>query len=131
MKGSSIDDVDEMLLRLYYLYEKSPKKCHQLEEIVVQVRGCILDNSIACKGKKPIRASGTRWIAHKFGAMKRILSQYGVYTNHLASLSQDSTVKSADRAKIRAIITSGLMQSTCWGALSSLTSFPVVQYYLR
>ena len=78
LKGSSFDDVDEMLLRLYYLYQKSPKKCHQLEEIIVQVRGCILDDSTACKGKKPIRASGTRWIAHKLGAMKRILSQYGV-----------------------------------------------------
>ena len=45
MKGSSFDDVDEMLLRLYYLYKKSPKKCHQLEEIIVQVRGCFLDDS--------------------------------------------------------------------------------------
>ncbi|KAL5491822.1 hypothetical protein EMCRGX_G017187 [Ephydatia muelleri] len=49
LKGSSFDDVDEMLLRLYYLYHKSPKKCHQLEEIIVQVRGCILDDSTACK----------------------------------------------------------------------------------
>ena len=65
LKGSSFDDVDEMLLRLYYLYHKSPKKCHQLEEIIVQVRGCILDDSTACKGKKPISTSGTRWIAHK------------------------------------------------------------------
>ena len=56
----------------------------------------------ACKGKKPIRASGTRWIAHKLGAMKlkHILSQFGGYTNHLASLSQDTTMKSADRANI-------------------------------
>ena len=42
------------------------------------------------ESKKPIRASGTRWIAHKLGAMKRILSQFGV-----------CTVKSADRAKIK------------------------------
>ncbi|KAL5497336.1 hypothetical protein EMCRGX_G013797 [Ephydatia muelleri] len=49
LKGSSFDDVDEMLLRLYYLYQKNPKKCHQLEEIIVQVRGCILDDSTACK----------------------------------------------------------------------------------
>lgn len=32
--------------------------------------------------------------------MKRILSQYGVYTNHIASLSQDTTLKSTARAKI-------------------------------
>ena len=45
---------------------KKVPKCHQLEEIIVQVRGFILDNSTACKGKKSIRAS-TWWIAHKLG----------------------------------------------------------------
>ena len=31
LKGSSFDVVDEMLLRLYYIYEKSPKKCRHLD----------------------------------------------------------------------------------------------------
>jgi len=26
--------IDEMLMRAYYLYEKSPKKCHELDEVV-------------------------------------------------------------------------------------------------
>ena len=34
LKGTSFDLIDEMLLRLYYIYEKSPKKCRELEEIV-------------------------------------------------------------------------------------------------
>ena len=36
-------DIDEMLLRLYYLYEKSPKKCRELSDLMgsVQLRpGC-------------------------------------------------------------------------------------------
>ena len=33
--------------------------------------------------------------------MKRILSKYGAYTNHFAALSEDSTVKSIDQAKMR------------------------------
>ena len=33
--------------------------------------------------------------------MKRVLSKYGAYTNHLATLSEDSTVNAADRAKLR------------------------------
>lgn len=33
--------------------------------------------------------------------MRRVLSKYGAYTNHLVALSEDSTVKSADRAKLR------------------------------
>lgn len=99
LKGSSFDQIYQMLLCLYYLYEKSPKKCGQPEEIIDQLKECLLADC-ACKGKRPIRASGSRWTAHKLGAMKRILSNFGAYTNHLASLSQDSTLKSADKAKI-------------------------------
>ena len=33
--------------------------------------------------------------------MKRILSKFGAYTSHLAALSEDSSVKSADCAKLR------------------------------
>lgn len=52
-------------------------------------------------GIKPIRASGSRWVSHKINAMRRILSKYGAYTGHLLSLSEDSSVKSTDRAKFR------------------------------
>ena len=50
---------------------------------------------------KPVRSSGSRWVAHKLNAMKRVLSKFGAYTNHIASLSEDSSVKSADRAKLK------------------------------
>ena len=33
--------------------------------------------------------------------MKRVLSKYGAYTSHLAALSEDPTVKSADKAKLK------------------------------
>ena len=33
--------------------------------------------------------------------MKRILSKYGAYTSHIASLSTDPSVKPADRAKLK------------------------------
>jgi hypothetical protein len=32
---------DDMLMREYYLYEKSPKKCVQLAEIVDELRQCL------------------------------------------------------------------------------------------
>ena len=44
-----------------------------------------------------MRASGSRWISHKLNAMKRILSKYGAYTNHIAALSQE--VKGANKPK--------------------------------
>ena len=35
------------------------------------------------------------------GAIKRILSKYGAYTNHLTTLSEDAAVQSADRSKLK------------------------------
>ena len=66
--------------------------------IIDDLRGCL---SFDYNGRRPVRASGSRWISHKWNAMKRILSKYGAYTNHLAALSEDSTVKSIDQAKMR------------------------------
>ena len=34
LKGTLFKSVDEMLLQVYYLYEKSPKKCRELETVV-------------------------------------------------------------------------------------------------
>ena len=100
LKGMAFDAVDDMLLKLYYLYEKSPKKCRQLEDIVSDLKACVTFDDGGL-GSRPIRASGSRWVSHKLNAMRRVLSRYGAYTNHLAALSEDSTVKSADRAKLK------------------------------
>ena len=86
-----------MLLRLYYLYEKSPKKCRELEGIMADLRECLeFDDA----GVRPVRGSGSRWISHKLNAMKRVVSKYGAYTAHLSTLSCDSFVKPSDRAKL-------------------------------
>ena len=52
-------------------------------------------------GVKPIRACGTRWICHKLSAMKRVISKYGAFIGHLSSLSEDRSIRSADRAKLK------------------------------
>ena len=33
--------------------------------------------------------------------MRHILSKYGAYTNHLATLSEDAAIRSADRSKLK------------------------------
>ena len=38
-------------------------------------------------GIKPIRASGSRWVSHKWNAIKRVLAKYSAYPNHLVALS--------------------------------------------
>ena len=45
-----------MLLRYYLLYEKSPKKCRQLEDVVVELKESL---STEDSGTRPIRASGS------------------------------------------------------------------------
>ena len=87
-----------MLLKLYYLYEKAPKKCRELEEVVSDLKECICIDEA---GIKPVRASGSRWVSHKLNAMRRVLSKYGAYTGHLLALSEDHSLKSTDRAKFR------------------------------
>ena len=80
LKTTYFDSVDGMLLNLYLLYLKSPKKCRQLEEVIADLKECI---ALVEGGSKPIRACGSKWIGHKWNAMKRVLSRYGVYINPL------------------------------------------------
>ncbi|CAB3993296.1 zinc finger 862-like [Paramuricea clavata] len=98
LRGTFFDSIDEMLLRLYYVYEKSPKKCIELESLCADLKECLEFDE---DGIRPVRASGTRWVSHKVKAMKRVLSKYGAYIAHLTSLSEDKSVKAADRAKLK------------------------------
>lgn len=102
LKLTAFDSVDELLLRLYYLYEKSPKRCRELEDIIADLKVCF---SFDDAGVKPVRASGSRWVAHKHNTMKRIISKFGAYTNHLAALTEDKSVRPADRAKLKGYYT--------------------------
>ena len=88
--------VDNMLLRLYYLYHKSPKKLQELKLL----HDLIKDTFDFEEGSlKPKRACGTRWIAFKLSALRLVLDKYGVYMQHLEHLTNDTNVK--DREKIR------------------------------
>ena len=68
-----------MLLKLYYLYQKSAKRTRDLKAYPE-----IYDKVIT----KPCKSSGTRWIVHKVNAMEIILQNYGIFMTHLESLFQ-------------------------------------------
>ena len=51
-------------------------------------------------GVKPVCSCGSRWVTHKLNAMNRVLSKFGAYTSHLVTLSEERSVKVADRAKL-------------------------------
>ena len=101
LNGTLFGLIDEFLLQAYYIYEKSPKKCRELEEIVVELKGC-LDSTEMPKegGTHPLRASGTRFIVHKVAALNRIVECFGAYISHLMTLVEDPKVKSNDKAKL-------------------------------
>ena len=77
LKTHSLTRSIVMLLRLYYIYENSPKVCRELESLIKEYFK--FDDN----GVKPLRASGLRWVSHKVNAIRRILSKYGAYTAHL------------------------------------------------
>jgi hypothetical protein len=84
-------DIDEMLLRLYYVYEKSPKKCHELSDLIDDLF------EYPEGGNLPVRAHGSRWISYKRKALQRVVDRYGAYLTHISALTEDTSIKSADR----------------------------------
>jgi len=96
LKSTLFDDVDDMLMRAYYIYKCSPKKCRELEGIVISLKQCLDDADMPDNGNKPIRACGTRFINHRVAALNRFVDGFGAYLSHLCSLTEDSSVTSAD-----------------------------------
>ena len=90
-------EVDDCLLRLYYLYEKSPKRLRGLQDLCNIYKESLefVEGSV-----KPKCASGTRWITHKLSALKALVDKFGILMQHLESCSSDTSVKAEDRAKL-------------------------------
>ena len=118
MKGTYFNQVDEMLLRIYYLYKRSPKKLRELAEIHDLVKQSI---EFDVSGVKPIKVSGTRWIAHKIGALKKLLDKYSIYILHLANLCSDKSYPEKDRAKFKVYLKQ--WQTKCYFILHSILVF--------
>ena len=91
-------ELEEMLLRLYYLYEKSPKKTRELASVVEELKEVF---EFPKAGNVPIRSQGSRWINHKRKALPRVVDRYGAYIAHLVTLAEDTTLRSEDRARLR------------------------------
>ena len=55
-------DVDEMLLRLFLMYRKSPKKLHQLKEFYDIYKEVLEEGAAQTGGVKPKKASGLSFL---------------------------------------------------------------------
>ena len=101
LKSSLFSQIDELLLRIYYLYEKAPKKCRELDRIVEELKECLGPEDMSYeRGNRPRRACGTRFVCHKLVALDRFVDRYGAYITHLTSLTEDRALRAADKQKI-------------------------------
>ena len=105
LNASFFKRIDELLLQIYYVYENSPKKCVELKEIVEDLKQCMEDTEMPTKGGvRPLRACGTRFITHKVSALTRLVDRFGAYLSHLIALSEDRSLKSVDRQKLKGYV---------------------------
>ena len=97
LKNTLFTAVDEMLMHVYYLYEKSQKKCRELEFIILELKACLTEEEMSTQGgSRHIRACGTCLISHKVAALERMIELFGAYFGHIRTLVSDSSVKAAD-----------------------------------
>ena len=102
LKATFFASIDELLLQVYFLYEKAPKKCRELELVVDELKACLEPTEIPSKGgSRPLRACGTRFVAHKVAALGRLVDRFGVYLCHVAAMTEDRSIRSIDRQKLK------------------------------
>ena len=52
--------IDELLLQVYFMYKKSPKKCRELESVAEELKACLEPTEMPTRGgSQPVRAYGT------------------------------------------------------------------------
>ena len=52
-------------------------------------------------GSCPLRACGTRFVAHKVAALERVVDRFGAYLSHIVAMTEDTSLKPADRQKLK------------------------------
>ena len=108
--------IDELLLQMYMLYQKSPKKCKELEDVVQELKSCLEPADMPeAGGSRPLRACGTRFVSHKVSALGRLIDRFGAYLSHLASLVEDTSIRGTDRQRLKGYLEH--RESTAWMCL--------------
>ena len=105
LKSTYFSTIDDLLLHLYFLYENLPKKCRELEDIVAEVKECFHISDVPKQGgTRPLRTCGTHFVTHTVAALERVIERYGDYLSHLISMTEDPSIKSPDKQKMKGYI---------------------------
>ena len=73
-KTDAFVKIDKMLMKLYYLYQKSPKRLCEL---------MCMSEAWEKSVPKLSKSHGTRWIDHKLKSVQIVLENYGVFLHML------------------------------------------------
>ena len=65
------------------------------------------------------------------GTMKRVIAKYRAYTNHLEALSEDTSLKPADRRKLKGYCSKWVIQNIFLAVLSFVIFFHLVWPFQR
>ena len=105
LQSTFFGTIDDVLLRLYYIYNKSPKKCHQLQDIITELKSCLEPSEMPIQGGScPLRACGTRFVTHKVAALERVVDRFGAYLSHMIAMTEDTSLKPVDRQKVKGYV---------------------------
>ena len=72
-----MEEVSQLLMNLYYTYEKSPKRLREFKAMAD-----LMEDHV----RKPEKASGTRWVQHKSRAVKSLILGYSEIASHLRAM---------------------------------------------
>ena len=97
-------NIHDILLQLYLLYHKSPKKTQELMSISEDLKEVF---HFPKGGNAPVRCQGTCWINFKCRTLQRVVDLCWAFIHHLVSLVNDSSVKPADRPNFKATSANG------------------------
>ena len=81
------------------IHEKLLKKCRKLEGIVVKLKACLEPSK---GGIHTVCACRTHLVVHKVNALKRMMERFDAYVSGLIAMTKDSSVKPADKKKMKA-----------------------------
>jgi len=70
LKATYFDEIDNLLLKMNYLYEKSPKS---VESCIESLRLSFNEEELPKGGTRPLRAHSTHFVSHKIEALARMI----------------------------------------------------------
>ena len=91
---SYFNQIDKVLVDLYYMFKRSPKKWRELKR---------LGTTLGVRVTKLARGHGTRWVAHRKSAVQALDHNYEVLVSLLEDMAsgQRKYIKADDQAKMK------------------------------